>query len=183
MANPMQEHSVFVEFFLEAVEFKAESEKAGRPIFREIPFVRIHIPGDKNNVVVTKADEHYKQRYPQAWARFQNGQREVVEGMPLKDWPQVRSAQVKEAEYFGVRTVEQLASISDGNLQKMGMGWMELRRKAQTYLSAMSGTDQLAQAEENHRLRQEMAALKDQFAALSQEKRGPGRPKREVAEA
>lgn len=184
MANPMQEKSVFVEFFNEAVEFKAESEKAGRPVFREIPFVRIHIPGDKNNVVVTKATDYHREKYPMAWARFQSGQSEAVEGMPLKDWAQVRSSQVKEAEYFGIRTVEQLAAVTDTNIQKMGMGFLELRRKAQTFLSAMSGADPVAQAEENQRLREDLATLKAQFEEMSRNiPRGPGRPKKETAEA
>ncbi len=61
MSNPQT--GSFVEFYMESVELKSESEKAGRPIYKEIPFVRIQHPGDRLNVLEVKADAHYKQRY------------------------------------------------------------------------------------------------------------------------
>jgi hypothetical protein len=170
---------------MNAVEFKAESEKEGRPVFKEIPFVRIIIPGDRNNVLECKATEHYMKQYPRAWAAFQAGQKESVVGTPLENWPQITRSQVKEAKYFEVHTVEQLAELNDVHCQRLGMGWSELRNKAKAYLNLASETaKETAQAAENSRLRDEIAALKDQFAQMaSQAEKKPGRPKKETVEA
>ena len=182
MANPVHESNTFVEFFMNSVEFKAESEKEGRPIFREIPFVRIVIPGDRNNVLECKADDYYKNRYPKAWAAFQAGQKEGVTGTPLESWPQITRSQAKEAKFFEIHTVEQLADISDVNCQRLGMGWMELRNKAKTYLSIAAGTAQeTAQAAENARLKSMIEDLQAQMAAISDKAQSkPGRKPKEV---
>lgn len=170
-----------VEFYLEAVEFKAESEQQGRPIFKEIPFVRIQNPGDRNNVLETKATDHYKQKYAREWDHFQRGQVGMTIGTPLSQWPQITKSQVKEAEYFGVKTVEQLSEVMDTAIQKMGMGWMELRKKARDYLSAAAGTAPITALQaENERLRQEFEALK---ASLANPEVKRGRPRKEKAEA
>lgn len=189
MATPMHERNVIVEFYMDSVEFKHESEKQGRPVFREIPHIRVQVPGDRNNIPVSKVMEYHKQRYPMAWAAFERGLQEpTVSGTKLTEWPQITRSQCKEAEYFGVYTVEQLASVSDGNLQRMGMGWLELRRKAQAFLDiAASTAAQTAQAEENQRLKDQLASMQQQIQALSdraeEEKRKPGRPKKEAVEA
>lgn len=170
---------------MEAVEFKAESEKEGRPVFKEIPFIRIQHPGDRNNVLETKVTEHYKKRFPREWQEFESRGANAVVGTPLSQWPQITKSHVKEAEYFGIRTVEQLAAVNDGAIQKIGMGWRELRSKAQAYLDIAAGTaDKTAQAAENERLRGEIEALKASFQAMKNEeapKRGRPR-KEEVAE-
>lgn len=187
MANPMHESNTFVEFFMESVEFKAESEREGRPIFKEIPFIRIVIPGDRNNVQECKATDYHKQRYPRAWAAFQAGQKEGFSGTALESWPQITRSQVKEAKYFEVHTVEQLAELSDTHCQRLGMGWMELRNKAKSYLNVAAGTAaETAQAAENERLREMIETLQAQMAAISdkaEEAKKPGRPKKETAEA
>lgn len=180
MSNPQ---GVFVEFFTEAVEFKAESEKEGRPIFREIPFIRIQHPGDRNNVLETKVTDHYKQKYAREWREFEmRGGNDIV-GTLLSQWPPVTKSQVKEAEYFGIRTVEQLAAVNDAALQKIGMGWRELRTKAIAYLDAAQGNAaQSAQAAENERLRNEIESLKASFEAMQADSPKRGRPRKEEAE-
>jgi hypothetical protein len=63
------------------------------------------------------------------------------------------------------------------------MGFSELRNKAKAYLAAAAGTaNSTAQAAENDRMRAELADMKAQLAELS-EKRAPGRPRKELAEA
>lgn len=170
-----------VEFYMDAVEFKAESEQHGRPIFKEIPFIRIQNPGDRNNVLEVKATEYYKNKYSREWDAFQRGQAGQVIGTPLSQWPQITKSQVMEAQYFGVKTVEQLAEVVDTAIQKMGMGWMELRKKARDYLAAAAGQAPVAALQaENERLRQEFEALK---ASLQNPEVKRGRPRKEEAEA
>lgn len=186
MANPVHESNTFINFFMEAVEIKAESEKAGRPVYKEIPHIRIQVPGDRNNITISKVTDYHKNRYPRAWAIFEAGQKEeAVSGTPLSNWPQITRSQAKEAEYYGVQTVEQLAEISDLNCQKLGMGFMTLRDKAKAYIQVANDSAAInAQAEETQRLRNELEAMKAQLAAVSESAIKPrGRPKTETVEA
>jgi hypothetical protein len=184
MENPSaDERSVSVRFFSEPVHMKFESEKEGRPIYKEMPHVSIIIPGDKNTMIECKASEEHKQRYPVAWARFQRGESTVNIGTPLEQWPQITRAQVKEAKYVEVHTVEQLANLSDDHAAKMGMGFRALRQSAKDYLeTAKNGAADSAKAAENARLRDELEAMKAQIAALSSAAK-VGRPRKETAEA
>lgn len=182
MSNPQYESSVFVNIYTEAVEMKAESEKAGRPIFKDMPFIRISVPGDINNIIERKLVENDKKRYPVAWAEYQRGEEQGFTGTPLEQWPQITRSQVKESKYFECHTVEQLSGLSDVHCQKMGMGFRELREKARAYIGAAENTASVtAHAAENERLRQDIADLRGQIEALGA-KRGPGRPKAELSE-
>lgn len=182
MSNPQS--GTFAEFYMEAVEFKAESEKEGRPVFKEIPYIRLMVVGDRNNILETKATDYYKQRYPREWKAFQDREQGTIVGTPLSQWPQITKSQVKEAEFFNIKTVEQLSEVSDSALQKIGMGWMELRMKARNYLeAAKSDSFKSAQAAENERLRQEIEALKASFNAMQEDRPKRGRPAKEAETA
>ena len=179
MSNPQS--GVFVQFYTDAVELKAESEKQGRPIFQDFPHIRKMIPGDASNVVERVAKDHDIRMYPREWDIFQRQQASGAIGTPLEQWPQVTRAQVKEAKYFEVHTVEQMAELSDMSCQRMGMGFSELRNKARAYLEAAKGTAaETAQAAENKRLHDEIEALKAQLQDVAPRR---GRPPKEEAAA
>lgn len=179
MSNPHESHA-FVTFYLDAVEIKHESEKAGRPIFRDVPHIRKLIPGDSTNIIERVAKDYDKQQHPREWAAFEAQQQQGHEGMPLEQWPQITRAQVKEAKYFEVHTVEQMAGLADAHCQRLGMGFLDLRNKARAYLDAAAGTAQsTAQAAEIDRLRQEIENLK----AMTAEAPRRGRPPKLEAEA
>lgn len=177
MSNPHLESHVFVTVYTDAVELKGESEKAGRPIFKDIPFIRITIPGDTNNIIERKLTEQDKHKYPRAWAEYERGESQGFTGTPLEQWPQITRAQVKESKYFECHTVEQLAGLTDSHCQKMGMGFRDLREKAKAYLNvAETSAAATAQAAENERMHQEIAELR---AMLEGREKKPGRPRKE----
>jgi hypothetical protein len=185
MSNPQQlsqESNLFVSFFSDAIEIKAESEKQGRPVYKDFPFVRIVVPGDVNNIIERKATDADKEKFPKAWARFEASEAEGQEGTPLEQWPQMSRSMVKECKFFEIHTVEQLANLSDINVSRMGMGYMDLRNKAKAYLVAAAGTaGETAQAAENQRLKDMIADLQRQMNDVSEKKRG--RPAQEKVEA
>ena len=171
MSNPQ---GVFVQFYTDAVELKAESEKQGRPIFQDMAHIRKLIPGDTSNVVERVAKDYDKRMYPREWEVFHRQQAEGMVGTPLEQWPQITRGQVKESKYFEVHTVEQLSELSDTSCGKMGMGFFDLRDRAKAYLQAAKSTAlETAQAAENQRLRDEMDALKAQLAEVAPRR---GRP-------
>jgi hypothetical protein len=181
MSNP-HESGAYVTFYMDAVEIKSESEKAGRPIFKDVAHIRKIIPGDATNIVERVAKDFDKQQHPKEWASFEAQGATEHSGMPLEQWPQITRAQVKEAKYFEVHTVEQMAGLSDLHCQKLGMGFMELRNKAKAYIDAANGTAaQTAQAAENQRLRDEMDALKAQLAEIAPKRGRPAKVAEEVA--
>jgi hypothetical protein len=184
MSNPQnlsQESNLFVSFFSDAIELKAESEKQGRPVYKDVPFIRIVVPGDVNNIIERKANDQDKLKFPKAWARFEASEAEGQEGTPLEQWPQMSRSMVKECKYFEIHTVEQLANLSDINVSKMGMGYMDLRNKAKAYLVAAAGTaGETAQAAENQRLKDMIADLQRQMNESNDRK--VGRPKKEMVD-
>ena len=178
MSEPQS--GIFVQFYTDAVELTAESEKQGRPIFKDMPHIRKMIPGDASTVIERVAKEHDIKQFPREWDLYKRQESTGTIGTPLEKWPQVTRAQVKEAKYFEVHTVEQLSELSDTSCQRMGMGFFELRSKAKAYLDAAKGTAaETAQAAENQRLKDEIEALKAQMAEFAHRR---GRPPKVEAE-
>lgn len=174
MSNP---HGIFVKFYMDAVEIKFESEKHGRPIFKDVPHIQKLIPGDQTTVIEKVAKPEDMRQFPREWEAFKRQNETGVTGTPLEQWPQITRSQVKEAKYFEIHTVEQLSEVSEVSCQKLGMGFFELRNKARAYLEAAAGTaSATAQEAENQRLRDEMQALKAQIASLAESAPRRGRP-------
>jgi hypothetical protein len=130
---------LYVVFYMQAVKNGGKSEIEGRPIYDDVPHIRIHIPGDKNNVVTEPVSDEYKQRFPLQWEKFQKQLSQSPEGTPLEQWPLLTTGQVHELKAMNVMTVEQLAGMSDANVTRF-MGGYELRRKAETFLKVAKDT-------------------------------------------
>lgn len=174
--------NLFVEFYEDALEVPYKSEQEGRPVYEQREFVRIMVPGDSMNIIETPATQEHREMYQRQYERFKRGQKDVIDGTPLVQWPVINKAQVKEAAYFEVHSVEQLSEMSDSSCARMGMGYMELRSKAKAWLAAAKDASVVTrQAAENERLQGEIQALKEQIAQLAAPKRG--RPAKEVEEA
>ena len=161
------ENGALVEFYTEAVQNNFQSSQEGRPIYEDCVFVRIQTPGDTRTTINRKATDQDKSRFPKSWAAFEKGLEEVTEGTPLAQWPAVSTSQVKELQHVHVRTVEQLASLSDGGIQKMGPGYQRLRSDAQNWLKAAQGDAASTEVmRENETLREQNALLTEQIEAL-----------------
>jgi hypothetical protein len=148
------------------------------------PFVRIMTPGDKTNVIETFANDDHKMRFPRQWLAFQmRGSDEVAMliGVPLSRWRQERpddlsEVQQAELQILKFQTVEQVATSTDAQLQRIGMGAAGLRERARAYLTGKNN----AEAESKISAQQaEIDELKKQMQAILGERRGPGRPRKE----
>lgn len=149
--------------------------------YKEKPFVRIIVPGDKTTVIEAPVRDDHKQRFPRQWLHFQmqNNNAEVV-GVPLVQWhndkpDELNDMQLAELQIFKFQTVEQVATASDGQLQRVGMGAVGLRELARRYLQFKNQSSSQSEIESTKR---ELAELKQQMAALMAEKK-VGRPKKE----
>jgi hypothetical protein len=170
-------HNSDTHLFVEFYEYENDPYK-GRP------FVRIMTPGDKTNVIETFANDDHKMRFPRQWLAFQmRGSDEVAMliGVPLSRWRQERpddlsEVQQAELQILKFQTVEQVATSTDAQLQRIGMGAAGLRERARAYLTGKNN----AEAEGKISAQQaEIDELKKQMQAILSERRGPGRPKKE----
>lgn len=158
-----------VTFYSRPVAQPFESEKEGRPIFKDVDFVKIFIPGDQRTVIDTFAEEQHKKRFPVQWARYQNQKtgQEQFTGTPVSQWPLITQSQAEELRAVKFFTVEQVAEASDAAVKSMGMIGPSLREKAKNYLNAAKGAAEVERRDQELKKRDaEILELKEQMAKL-----------------
>lgn len=159
-----------VVFFMRSEQNNFETEKQGRPIFYEIPYVRIQIPGNQLSIIETPAIADHKKRFPRQWAHFQNINTvaESVIGTPVEQWPALTRSQAEELRAVKFFAVEQIANCSDQQLQTLGMNGPMLRQKAIAFLASAKDTALAqSQAAELQRKDQEITDLKAMVQRLA----------------
>jgi len=170
---------LFVEFYT----YEHPSSDVQKP-YQDMPFVRIVVPGDKTNVVEQPVRESHKQRFPRQWLHYQmqNSNADAI-GTPLKEWHIARPAelnqmQMEELSILKFQTVEQVATATDSQLQRVGMGATGLRELARRYLAVKNQSSSKTEIE---KMKQEHAEMKEQVAALLAQlnEKKVGRPKKE----
>lgn len=107
-----------VKFFYSYNENREKSLNEGRPIFDEIPSISIQWPGQDETV--RRIEPQDMQEYPELYARFKAGSEPVLEGTPLAEWPMMSGSAMRELQYLGFKTVEQLATATDDVKRKLG---------------------------------------------------------------
>ena len=136
----MQDHKridpTVARFFFHAKENPAKSRQEGRPVFDQIEYVEITIPGDSRTRLVRAVTDVDRRRWPDLYARFKEaGEAQPVEGTPLEQWPQITVSQIAEMKAQHVYTVEQLANVADHLLHRLGLGARALQTKAREWLA------------------------------------------------
>jgi hypothetical protein len=126
---------MLVKFYLHAKRDAEASDEAGRPVFRDVEYVSIRAPGNKDSEIIRPARQMDKDRWPKHYAAFKSKEAMPVEGTPLSEWPALTRSQVETLRYMNVDTVEQLSDMTDVNAQGM-MGASLLREKAKAFLAA-----------------------------------------------
>ena len=126
---------LFVRFYIHPRQNANKTLEAGRPIFDDTEYVEIMQPGNKENIIQRPAQPNDKERFSRQYSAFKNNEEQQVSGTPIEQWNVLSKAQVEELRYFNVRTVEQLAEISDGSSQQFA-GIQSLKIQAQAYLEA-----------------------------------------------
>lgn len=141
LTPPQQsQHGLHVQFYMHPLQNSTRTLEEGRPIFIETPYVMIMVPGDKDSVVrrpvrmgVGPKDDNI--RFAVEFQAFQANKDQPVEGTPLAEWPLITASQIKEMEYFGVRTVENLAGMADVKASQF-MGLQDMKKKANEWLTS-----------------------------------------------
>jgi hypothetical protein len=157
-----------VRFYQDKNQLGFASEQAGHPVFEDVDFIEILIPGDMTNVIVRPATERDKQNYAQLYTQYKQGLEPATDGTPVEAWPRLTRAQSANYKALNFQTVEQIANMTDAVLTKVGMGAQADRTAAKAFI-ALAKDSALAQKQalELERNAAEMADLKKQIKDLA----------------
>lgn len=178
------DEQLLVKFDVRSKQDITASQEAGRPIFRDVEYIDIRVPGSPDNVC-RPATARDKDRFPKHYAAFRNriDDKEHVEGTPLAEWPQVTRSQAEELAFFGIKTVEQLATVSDANGQGL-MGFHGMKRRANEWLKAAKQGVQVSELQAELKKRDEqIAEMQAKLEELSQPKPRKKKVARKKAES
>ena len=127
------DNKLYVEFFRKPVMQPGKSREAGRAVYEEIDYVRIHVPGDKSSVIERPMSEQDVFRFQDRYNKWKSGQSEAVTGTPLGALPGMNAAKVEEYKFFKIITVEQLAEAND-NLGGKFMSFQQDKQRAKAFM-------------------------------------------------
>lgn len=124
-----------------------------------------------NPVVWPLLERHYE--------HWKKGQDMPTEGTPLEAWPGIAPGQIARLRDMHIRTVEDLATVTDSALDNIGMGARALQRQAQAFVNNIDASATAArQAKleaENETLKAQLAELAEVVKAMKAEEKKPGR--------
>lgn len=127
------DNKLYVEFFRKPVMQPGKSREAGRAVYEEVDYVRIHVPGDKSSVVERPLSEQDVFRFQDRYNKWKAGQEEAVTGTPLSALPGMNPSKVEEYKFFKIITVEQLADAND-NLGGKFMSFQQDKQRAKAFM-------------------------------------------------
>jgi hypothetical protein len=164
---------VHARFYMFPQKNEAKSASAGRPIFEDTEFVEIFAAGNSTNIVRRPARAMDKDRFRRQYEAFKAGTEDQLQGTPLHEVPWITRSQVEELAYLRIRTLEQLANVSDAACGKH-VGLYDLKSKATKALAAAEGAAPITElTKENEELKRrldqrdkEMDTMKEQMAKL-----------------
>jgi hypothetical protein len=127
------DNKLYVEFFRKPVMQPGKSREAGRAVYEEVDYVRIHVPGDKSSVIERPLSQQDVFRFQDRYNKWKAGQEEAVTGTPLSALPGMNASKVEEYKFFKIVTVEQLADAND-NLGGKFMSFQQDKQRAKAFM-------------------------------------------------
>lgn len=124
-----------IRFFKKAKQNSEETLKQNRPIFEEVDYIQIVVPGDRTSTIVRPVSPADAVRFEKQYAHWKKTAEEtMLQGTPLEAWGIMSLAQIEEYRYFGVRTIDQMAELRDDVAMKI-MGGVQLKQKAVAFMA------------------------------------------------
>ena len=156
---------LFVEFYKDTLIQERESFEKGRPIYTEKIFIRIMVPGDRRSIIERPVDNVDKMRFKAQYEAYMETGGNDALGTPLASVSWMNKARVKEYEFFGIRTVEQLAGAPD-SVSSSFMGFHDDQRMAR---GVVEGADKVELRQELDDKDQRIADLEARLVVLEEE--------------
>lgn len=163
----------FVQFEYRSVEQRDASLAAGHFVGKDIAYVKVTQRGSKDTYEAV-ADEWYAylrqemraERFPEEWydkllkaySNWKDGNGEIIEGTPLREWPPIRPSVLRTCIEIGLLSVEDLAGSNEEAVARIGLGGRQLRQMAIDWLKEAEGS--AGTVARLNAIRQENEALK-----------------------
>jgi len=139
MSTPrVGDEKLFVRFSMEAEQDMQKSAEMGRPVYREVEYITIQVPGDKDNMPHRPAMPEDKTRFAKQYAAFKSNSAEPLTGTPLSVLPFLSKAQVLEFNAVGLKTAEHIRDMADILGQKF-IGIQQVKKRVTDFLAAAEG--------------------------------------------
>lgn len=171
----------FVRFETQTVEDPRRTKAEGRACFREQDYAVVTVPGDTKANSIEKVDSFFVKkkeelaagrvhpdwitRWEREYERYKQGHEIPLEGTPIKGWKLITGSQQEELIRIHIRTVEELANLTDDGVRNFGMGAVELKRRAQAWIAQNESKE--TGAIKLNELSKENDSLRDQVLLLS----------------
>lgn len=159
-----------VRFYGRTEMHAAKSREAGRPIYEEIDFVEIMVPGDKHSIVDRHATELDKRRFSRQFAAYKAGKTDQTIGTPLSALPFMSEAKAQEYKFFNITTAEQLSAAAESSTAAQAiMGFNGDKQKATAYLQMAAGNAPILQMQQAIEDKEnQIAAMQEQMNQMNQ---------------
>lgn len=193
----------YVTFAYRPVEDREKSITTGHYCSRDVAYAFITPAGSKDRIekiaeewLVQLASEVRQERFPQEWLNhyreaykaWKDDRELPVDGTSVTQWPVASPAQVEMLLGLRIRTVEDLASLNEEAISRLGMGGRSLKQKAVDWLASAKNHGQSAEAMSSLRakleqsetrvgaLQMELTAAQIQLRALTRDSVGVPQP-------
>jgi hypothetical protein len=177
------DNKLYVEFFRKPVLQPGKSREAGRAVYEEADYVRIHVPGDKSSVIERPLSQQDVFRFQDRYNKWKAGQDEAVTGTPLSALPGMNPSKVEEYKFFKIITVEQLADAND-NLGGKFMSFQQDKQRAQAFMQVAANNAPIEKMNAELAKRDaELEELRAMVTALQANAKGAKRAVAATAEA
>lgn len=150
----------------------------------QTPEVMIELFDEKGALIKKKIWEYHEgqpvyftDRFKDIYAKWRDRNGSETFGTPLETWAKLDIALISHFKSEGIRSLEQLATVSDANLYALGMNGRAWRDGAAKHLEALAASAPMENImADNAALKEQLEALKEQMAAMASNqpnKRGP----------
>lgn len=184
----------YVAFESRTEEDVLESKKQGRMVWKDQHYARITPPGSrdvhyeaipdwwgkmaleaKSGRVMPEWLDHWRAGYE----KWKQGKELPVDGTPIRGWNMLSGSQQENIIACNILTVESLAVATSEAMGRLGMGALELKRRAEAWLAQQSTIEPAAMKmsalqRENDVLKETIANLTEKVEALSKPAEGKG---------
>lgn len=186
-----------VAFSIEAVPVMVPSKEPGIsvpklnnmgvPEYKEVEYVTVRQPGGADSVIfevekwfdshlpMEVANGRMNPAFPPAYKKYYDhwkaGQEIPIEGTAIKLWPVATKAQVKQLTDLHILTVEDLATLPDDAVTRIGIGGVTLKQRAMAWMTSAQKNGQatvelVALKQSNDLLQKNLATVTEQLEEL-----------------
>lgn len=172
--------SCIARFFLKPKYMRKKSEEEGREIYEDREYIEIRVKGQDKQIFCREATDEDRHRFPSSYLAFKRGTEVPVTGTPIEQLGNLGPSLVHKLRGLGIRTIEDMANITDEHLFDVGPGARDLKNRAQSFLDKTTVTvTELEKQLEEQKARND--DLEDRLKALETSKPRKKRTKKRAA--